>query len=358
MDTLQTNTTIVSKALCVDGQKLWRWYHDYLSGFWDEDIQEKHYQNDIEINKGRGKETIRVPILKPKNIGPNMAIDEKQIGEEMHTILSNRDTGKIAMLAKTVTAIDLQKAISSIGNKADLVETMTRDMSYTYAKFGNEVFLNASQIADKFHIIKDLLESCQAVRIRFRQEVLREKRLKHEEHKKQEKQRQKHCLEHGEFYSKKNFTYKEATLTNGDTAMEALARSRYLLFKFRSDWTTSQENRANALFEKFPEIEKVYDLACEFRNWMKKTNVGTDMATIRNNLRQWYQNVEQADIEEMLNFKSMIERNILVILNYFRFGATNAIAENINSKIQRFIMINQGTRDREFFYFRIANYFS
>ncbi|MCP4179843.1 MAG: transposase, partial [bacterium] len=37
---------------------------------------------------------------------------------------------------------------------------------------------------------------------------------------------------------------------------------------------------------------------------------------------------------------------------------TNAIAENINSKIQRFIASNQGTRDREFFYFRLAAKFS
>ena len=70
------------------------------------------------------------------------------------------------------------------------------------------------------------------------------------------------------------------------------------------------------------------------------------------------QKVKQDDVDEMLNFKSLIERNILPVLNYFRFGATNAIAENINSQIQRFIMINQGTRDREFFYFRAKNYFS
>ena len=68
--------------------------------------------------------------------------------------------------------------------------------------------------------------------------------------------------------------------------------------------------------------------------------------------------VEQDDVDEMLNFGSLIERNMLPVLNYFRFGATNAIAENINSKIQRFIMINQGTRDREFFYFRLERYFS
>lgn len=355
LDSLQTNTTIVSKALCLDPQKLWRWYRDHLSGFWNQETQELHYKNDIEINRGRGVEKIRVPILKAENIGKNMAVDEKQIGEEMHTILSNRDTGKIAMIARSITSGVLTKAIASIGDKADLVETMTRDMSSTYAKFGNEAFPNASQIADKFHIIKALLDSCQAVRIRYRQDALREQRSKHEEYKKQEKRRKEQCEKLGETYQKKNFSYKEELLKNGDTIMEALARSRYLLFKYRNDWTLKQEKRANALFNKFPEIEKAYDLACDFRNWMKKSNVGCKMSVIKKKLREWFVKVEKMEIDEILNFKSMIERNLMVILNYFRFGATNAIAENINSRIQRFIMINQGTRDREFFYFRVAN---
>ena len=70
------------------------------------------------------------------------------------------------------------------------------------------------------------------------------------------------------------------------------------------------------------------------------------------------QKVEQDDVDEMLNFQSLIERNMIPVINYFRLGATNAIAENINSQIQRFIMINQGVRDREFFYFKVKNYFS
>jgi hypothetical protein len=68
--------------------------------------------------------------------------------------------------------------------------------------------------------------------------------------------------------------------------------------------------------------------------------------------------VEPDDVDEMLNFKSLVVSNIIPILGYFRFGDTNAIAENINSRIQRFIMINQGTGDREFFYFRMKNYFA
>ena len=61
---------------------------------------------------------------------------------------------------------------------------------------------------------------------------------------------------------------------------------------------------------------------------------------------------------EMENFKSLVERNESMILNYFVKGETNAKAEGINSKIQRFITINQGTRDRDFFYFRLAKLFS
>ncbi|MDR2511587.1 MAG: transposase, partial [Bacteroidales bacterium] len=113
-----------------------------------------------------------------------------------------------------------------------------------------------------------------------------------------------------------------------------------------------------ALFDKFPEIRKVYDRCCEFRDWMKKENVGRDIRLLKNKLREWMLKVETDDVDEMLNFKSLVERNILPVMGYFRFGATNAIAENINSQIQRFIMINQGTRDREFFYFRMKNYFA
>jgi len=60
----------------------------------------------------------------------------------------------------------------------------------------------------------------------------------------------------------------------------------------------------------------------------------------------------------MLNFKTLIETNEKQIMNYFLNDETNAMAEGINSKIQRFISSNQGTRDRDFFFFRLSLYFS
>jgi transposase len=349
------NISAFSSILNLDAQLLWRWYRDCLSGFRESESTGEHYRHDLHQSSG---ETVRVPVYEPSNFGCEMAIDEKQIGEEMHTIISNRETGKIALMARSMRHEDLKQLLDEESLHCRGVETLTRDLSPLYAKVGNELFPNSSAVADKFHIIRSLMESCQDVRVRLRQDMLRDRRLKYQAHKKQEKDRKKECLAAGKEFAGKSFDYNEEVLTNGETVLESLARSRYLLFKYSGEWTNSQQKRANALFEKFPEIKKVYDRSCEFRNWMKKENVGKNMRQINNELQTWMQKIEHDDVDEMLNFKSLIERNILPVLNYFRFGVTNAIAENINSQIQRFIMINQGTRDREFFYFRLKKYFS
>jgi len=315
----------------------------------EKEEQERMHANDIEIVTEKGIETVRVPILKQENIGTSMAIDEKQIGEDMHTIISNRETGKIAVLVRSVNGTAIGKVLDKVKDKLDKIETVTRDMSATFKKLCNDKFFNASQISDKYHIVSSAIESNQDVRVRYRQEALREKRIRQQEKKKQNKAGKVDIDDEIE---------KEEVLSNGETTLEALARSRYLLFKYKSDWTVKQTERAMALFKKYPEIEKVYHLVCEFRDWIKKENVNTNMFSIKKKLNNWFKEVEIAGIEELLNFKAMIERDLLAVLNYFRYGATNAIAENINSKIQRFVMINQGTRDREFFYFRVDKYFS
>jgi len=359
LDSLQINTSVFSSILNLDSQLVWRWYRDHLSGFRESESTGEHYQHDLQLSDST---TVRVPIYEPKNFGSSMAIDEKQIGEEMHTIISNRQTGKIAMMARSMRYEDIEKVLDADSIECRCVTTLTRDLSPLYAKVGNELFFNSSAVADKFHtctvyevrgIIRSLTEACQDVRVRLRQDLLRDRRLKFQEHKKQEKQRKKECQDNAKEYIKTEFEHEEEKLSNGETVLESLARSRYLLFKYPNEWTSSQQKRANALFEKFPEIKKVYDRCCEFRDWMKKENVGKSIRLIKDELWAWMLKVEQDEVDEMLNFKSMVERNMLPVLNYFRFGATNAIAENINSQIQRFIMINQGVRDREFFYFRM-----
>jgi len=75
-------------------------------------------------------------------------------------------------------------------------------------------------------------------------------------------------------------------------------------------------------------------------------------------LQHWYKEIQIADVDEMLNFKSSVERNQLDIINYFSQGHTNAISENINARIQQFISANKGTRDINFCYFKIKKIFA
>jgi transposase len=202
------------------------------------------------------------------------------------------------------------------------------------------------------------LDALQSVRVRYRQEFLREKRLAFEAHKQSEKQRKKDCLSQGIAYKPKDFVYVNQVALNGETFLELLARSRYLLYKFPNQWTDTQKRRADALFAKFPEIQKAYRLACDFRTWYSKENIRKPKQYIISNLLGWYKDVELADVDEMLNFKSSVGRNQLAITNYFSNGHTNAIAENMNGRIQQFITANKGTRDINFFYFKIKKMFA
>jgi hypothetical protein len=352
------NITPFGDSLLVDPKKLWRWYHDSLSGFLDPQVVKHRHEHDFIIKEKGVKKTIRVPIFSMADMGEDMAIDEKQIGEEMHTILSNRQTGKIALLAQSIKAKELIELLPKFNCKGFFVKSITRDLSPSYDWFCRQVFCNSMHVADKFHIIKDLLDSCQDVRVRYRQELLTDKRLKYEDFKKQEHQRKQECKESKQPFIAQKFVYKETKATNGETLLELLARSRYLLYKYPNDWTISQKERALALFKQYPEIEKSYNLICSFRTWYRKENIGTHRDEMQKRLQKWYKEVEKNAVMEMENFKSTVERNERMIINYFVKGDTNAIAECINSKIQRFIMTNQGTRDREFFYFRLGKLFS
>jgi len=64
----------------------------------------------------------------------------------------------------------------------------------------------------------------------------------------------------------KGTRYKPLILSNGDTPKQLLARSRYLLYKFPSQWTQSQLHRVALLFQLYPSIEKAYRLAWDFRS--------------------------------------------------------------------------------------------
>jgi transposase len=62
----------------------------------------------------------------------------------------------------------------------------------------------------------------------------------------------------------------------------------------------------------------------------------------------------------MSEFKSvvkMIRKHENEILNFFKSGITNAKAERLNGKIQRFVTNNYGIKHKDFCLYRMAGYF-
>jgi transposase len=349
------NITSFGKALQIKGPTIYRWYRDVLSEYGqDKTIMHKH-----DIVKGdKARTTIEVPILRAENFGEKMAIDEKHIGEDICTVISNRETGKIALLTKRLNYSDIKDIFLRNKPLVAKIKNVTRDFSSLFEKVCTELIPNATQVGDKFHVISNLMDAHQSVRIRYRQKELEKRRKAYQEYKQTEQARLKECEKMGQKFKPAKFHYKEDRMENGETLLEILARSRYLLYKYQGKWSLKQKRRAEILFKTYPEIQLTYHLCNQFRILMSVSNIGKHYLQIDQELHQWYEDVELSDIDELIRFKSMIESNEEIIRNYFINGDTNAIAEALNSKIQKLITSNNGNRDKDFFFFRLALYYA
>jgi transposase len=334
VDEKPVNFTTIGAFLKLPAQVVYHWYRQYLSGY--KEAVEKGEWGQHDLGAAKAEDRVKVPILKPENVGEQMAIDEKTIGDDIYTVMTNRETGKIALLAQTLQKQQLEQLLPSFGNALARIGEITADLSPLYESFCSQHMPQAVRTADKFHVLQHTTEAVQALRIRFKQQELAK-------------------LPKGK---KQRATFQAELLANGETKIELLTRSRYLLFKLPNTWTPSQQKRSQLLFQTYPQLEKAYHLHLYIRQWYKPENVGKSHFFMENKLYEWYEKVETENIYEMNNLIKLFVNNEEKILNYFKAGKTNALAEAVNSKIQRFIASNYGIRDHDFFFYRLATYYS
>ena len=346
---------MVGQFSCVPAKRIYRWYRQVLSGYVDK-MEGEIGEYDF-IHKGQ---LIKVPICKPEHIGSDMTIDEKNISNTTYTVLANNNSGKIAMLIESMQSIHIVKALEHLGDKRFIVKRISRDLSKVYDWVCRQSFMNAEQIADKFHVLKNGFESLQSMRIYLRQAELHRIKELQDIHTTTELRKKKQLKKQfNKQYQPAKFTDPQhIILDNGESVLQLLARSRYLLFKFEKDWSKEQKQRAQLLFELHPSIQIAYQLICKFRVWYSKSNIGLPTKQRLAKLNQWYSDVKESGIVSMQIFRALVKRHEGLIINYFKQGRTNAMAEAINNKIQRFISTSHGARDLDFFLFRLAIYFS
>lgn len=190
---------------------------------------------------------------------------------------------------------------------------------------------------DRFHVQKLASDALQEIRIKHRWDAI---------------DAENDAIEKARNQSLK---YSPKLLKNGDTLKQLLARSRYLLYKSSNKWTENQQERAKILFEKYPDLEKVYKL-CQNLSWIYNQTQNKTKALIR--LAKWDEKVRQSEFKSFNTIARTMSIHYQNILNYFNNRSTNASDESFNAKIKAFRAQLRGIRNIEFFLFRPSNIYA
>jgi transposase len=273
-------------------------------------------------------------------MGTHLSIDEVALSQgELYTIVTNKKAkGKKGSLVSIIAGTKAEQVIEHIckidHQKRQAVKEITLDMANSMKLIAKRCFSKAIQVIDRFHVQKLATEALQEIRIKHRWEAM--------------------DLENQLILQSKleNKTYVPQLLSNGDTVKQALARSRYSLYKSREKWTDSQRERAQLIFELYPNIKTAYNLCQELRSVY---NLNNDKQIAMTKLAHWYRKVEESGFKNFNTLLNTITFNYQSILNYFDNRSTNASAESFNAKIKAFRSQFRGVRKIDFFLFRLSN---
>lgn len=353
MDTSLVSARTIGTFCRVDGDHLGKIYKNVLSGYreWDQ--------------LGHASEW----VLFPQNLGPRDAIDETVIGGEVYTIVSNRDAhgkkGSIVAIIKGTRADEVCAILEKIPKEErEKVEEVTMDLSESMRCISERAFPKAMVVIDLFHLIKDAVEAVEETRMKAkRAEVAKQKRQEKEWNAKQaasKRRRKAYRKKHPKKYEgrkrgvkpKYEGRFRPPTLDNGDTEVELLTRSKYLVSRSGEKWSERQKNRAKILFEKHPKIKETHGLLCSLRSIFSSKTANRNDG--RRKLHEWYGNVAACTSREMKTVRDTIKSREEHVLNYFVNRATNASAESLNSKLKSFRTQLRGISDLPFFLFRLV----
>lgn len=236
---------------------------------------------------------------------------------------------------KAETVIEVLQKIPL--NKRRKVKEITLDMAGNMELIAKRSFPLAVRVTDRFHVQQLATEALQEMRIRHRWAALEEENEAIEKAKKG-----KH-------------SFQPRFLDNGDTLKQLLARSRYVLYKKPQHWTESQKERANLLFDRYPDLREAYQLSTELSNIFENT---TDKVFGLANLARWHEKVRRAGFKAFNTISRTIENHYHTILNYFDNRSTNASAESFNAKLKAFRSQFRGVRNIEFFLYRLTQIYA
>lgn len=293
---------------------------------WHPKYLEKVDEQTGEITKGKP-----LYVFKPENIGPKMSIDDKAIGHEGYSIMSNSETGKIALMIESCTVVEVSQAVSLFGKELLKIKNMSCDMAASYLKVCSQEIPGAEVTVDKFHVMQYVYDAVLDVRTRIKKEL-----------------------------SEQLTTGKEKTEQDKEILrkLDVLKHCRYRLTQSPDKWSEAGINVMKQVFENHSQLWEAYQLSQKFKQWYNIANRIMATNLIVQELHHWHLTVKQSGLNEFKSVVKMIRKHENEIVNFFSSQQTNAKAERLNGKINRFVSNNYGVKDKDFALYRIAKYFS
>ena len=307
-------------------------------------------------------------ILIPENMGPRLCIDETEINGDLFTIVSNPEAhgkcGSVVAMVRGTKASDVVRILLMIDETVRKeVKEVTMDFSESMQAIVTAAFPEATLVIDKFHMLNLAIEAADELRLRNKREAVADTRRKEREFNAKVKECKKRRAAWKKSHKRKHngkkrgrkpvYTgkYKPEVLENGDTVVELLTRSKYLLSQPGNRWTEKQKARAKILFERYPKLKEAYSLVCSLRCVFDGKY---DRKTGEEKLHGWYQSVTGCTVREIKAVRDTIKKREEHVLNYFINRSTNAPAESLNSKIKCFRAELRGVSDPAFFMYRVS----
>ena len=341
----------------VGASRLERNYKDHLSGFrtWEQLDHASDW------------------MLLPQNMGTRLSIEETSLSDDLFTILSNKDghgrKGTVIAMVRGTKSTDVVRQLMRIPEDRRLAVTeVTMDFSDSMYAIVQQCFPNATVVMDCFHVIRRCGEAIEELRLKAKRMAQKEQRKLQAEHRRRQaarvKARKAYRRKHPKKYKGKirgrkparlNSRYVPEILSNGDTRVELLTRSRGLLAKSPDKWSDTQKERARLVFDSCPDIKEAFSLISSLRAIFRNRDLDRDQA--REALHAWYEKVAKRTLREVKSARDTIKAREDHVLNYFINRSTNASAESLNSKLKDFRSLLHGVSDLKFFMYRVSRIF-
>ena len=252
----------------------------------------------------------RLPKIEELNI-KRLAIDEIAImkGHKYFTLIRDYDSGATIKIILGRTYDEVSKALASLGiEKLTKIAFVSLDMWDPYIKAIKEHCPNAELVFDKFHVVKKVNEALDNVR-------------------------------------KKEFA------KASDEERINMKHKRWIILKKESNLNKEEKESLDQIMNNNDRLFKAYLLKEQIISIFSEEKQSFDK--IQERITKWFENILSNDMDEFQGVMNTMQNYLYGILNYFRYGMTNAIAEGFNTKVNVIKRRAYGFRDIEYFALKI-----